>query len=233
MARFKAYDSRLNACVLAAGESRFKHSFGGPIGAIEAKLARAPLHVLYNLDLRDPLLGWLGLTARMLPLVFPMTVDGGEVSYAVAPAGGIKLFGKVPGPRSADWPGEDYPEFFEQRPVQLRALSYVEYRAATFKYQLGPTEWLRKDDRELIEKLGDPFTQIGGVQELPFGEPFDRSCPNPECAQHEHPSAMSVFVSIWNEPLPGITLWYDGADILLVFSICETCKAISATNMCD
>lgn len=230
-ARFKKFDYRLNPRRLVAGKSRsrFKHFFGGTIGAIAPKLARAPIHVLYSLDLRDPLLSFLGVEGKSLPLLFPMTVDGGSISYLATPEGGIKLLGKMPGPRAADWPRPDYPDAFPEMPVQVRELSYEQYRAALFRYQLGPADWLRKDDRALLKALGNSFTQLGGVQERPFGTPFDNDCPNPKCRS----PGMNVFASVWNEPVPGVVLWDDGADVLIEFSMCRGCKAISAITMVD
>lgn len=213
---------------LVAGKSRYKHSFGGPIGDLAPKLASAPIHVLYTLDLSDPLLHFLGIESPILPLIYPFTVDGGDISYMCTPDGGVKLLGKVPGPRAKNWPCAGYPTSFPRMPIQVRALSYDEYRAVVFRYRMGYSRWLRKDDQVLLEALGDPVTQLGGIQEMPMGDPFSRKCPNPKCGG----GSLWELASIQDEPVPGVSLW-DGADFLLVYFICTDCRAIHAYPMVD
>lgn len=229
---FKTFDYRLNPRRFVVGKSRFDHFFGGPIGDLAPHLARTPLHVLYSLDLRDPLLNFLGVEGERLSLIFPLTVDGGSVSYLCTPDGGIKLLGKAPGPRAKDWPRPDYPDALPKIPLQVRELTYEEYRAAVFAYQIGPADWLRKDDQAILKRMGRHFTQLGGVQELAFGEPFDMNCPNPKCHSYKI-GGMRVIAGVWNEPLPGVMLWDEGADVQIAYTMCRNCKAISACTMVD
>ena len=115
----------------------------------------------------------------------------------------------------------------------MRELTYAEHRAAIMQYQIGPTDWLGEDDQALLAGLGSGFTQLGGVQEQPFGEPYPaHGCPNPRCPRTQR-IGMDVFVSVWNHPVPGVTLWEEGEDVVIEFSICETCKAIIAHTMVD
>lgn len=230
---FRKKDFRVNPRRLVPGKSAFKHFFGGPIGEVEPKLARAPLHVLFNFDLRDPLLKFLQIDAKRLPLVFPINVDGGNIAYEIKPDGGIKLFGKAPGPRAKDWPYADYPAAFEKTPVKVLELTYDEYRATQFRDQIGPETWLRQDDRDTLQRLGSSFTQLGGVQEKPFGDPSARNCPNPKCRLHEHPAATEIFIGIHDEPIPGLSLWNQNGEGFIAFSICSECKAIAAQTMVD
>ena len=221
-----------NPRLLAAGESPFSHRFGGPIGELAPDLARAPIHVLYSLDLRDPLLGFLGMEGTSLPLIFPMSVDGGTISYLCAKDGGVKLLCRTPGPREPDWPYPNYPIVFAKTPIRVRAFSYEEYRAAVFRYAMGPADWLREDDQQVLKTLGDSYTQLGGIQELPMGPPPIDYCPNPKCHWHRNCCGMWALATISNTPVPGVSLWED-ADVLLVYSICSDCRAISACPMVD
>ena len=229
---FQEKDHRVNPRRLVPGKSKYDHWFGGPIGEVSFDLARAPLHVLFDLDLGDPLLSFLQIDAKRLPLVFPITVDGGYIDYAVRPDGGIKLFNKLGRP-AKDWPYANYPAAFERVPVQVLELTYEEYRATQLRYQIGPEKWLRDDDREIIERLGPNFVQLGGVQEKPFGDPFDRTCPDPKCRGHDHPIATSLFIGIHDEPMPGLSLWDAGREGFIAFSMCGECKAIRAHTMID
>ena len=113
-------------------------------------------------------------------------------------------------------------------PVLVRELAYEEYRAAVFRYRMGYVGWLRNDDQKLLKALGDPFTQLGGIQEMPMGEPFSRECPDPDCSH----GFLWELASIQGEPVPGVSLW-DGADCLLVYFICTECRAIHAYPMVD
>jgi hypothetical protein len=229
---FKSFDHRLNPRRFVPGKSKFDHFFGGHIKDIAPDLARLPLHVLYSLDLRDPLLDFLKLKGPRLSLIFPLTVDGGDVSYLCTPQGGIKLLGKKPGPRAADWPRPNYPDALPKIALQVRELEYEEYRAAVFAYQIGPAEWLREDDQAILNRIGRHFTQLGGVLELAFGEPFDMTCPNPKCTRHKD-GGMQMLTAVWNQPLPGITLWEEGDDVQIAYTMCRECSAISACTMVD
>jgi hypothetical protein len=184
--------------------------------------------VLYTLDLSDPLLHFLGIHSPVLPLIFPFTVDGASISYLCTSVGGIQLLGPVPGPRARNWPCAGYPAFFPKVPVQVLELSYEEYRTAVFRYRMGYEGWLREDDQKLLESLGDPFTQLGGIQEMPMGEPFSTECPTPKCSG----GRLWELASIQDEPVPGVSIW-DGADCLLVYFICTGCRAIHAYPMVD
>jgi hypothetical protein len=230
---FRKQDFRVNPRRVVPGKSEYDHWFGGPIGDVAFDLARAPLHVLFNFDLSDPLLSFLQIDAKRLPLVFPITVDGGEIAYAVRPDGGIKLFGKPPGRRAKDWPYAGYPAAFEKVPVRVLELTYEEYRAALFSYQIGPAHWLRQDDRKILEDLGSSFTQLGGVQKKPFGDPFDRSCPDPKCKLHDSSLATDIFMGIHDEPIPGMSVWDANGEGFIAFSLCRECKAIRAQTMID
>jgi hypothetical protein len=149
-------------------------------------------------------------------------------SFGDTPVGGVKLLGKVPGPRAKNWPCAGYPASFPRMPVQVRALSYEQYRTVVFRYRMGYQGWLREDDQRVLEELGDPITQLGGIQEMPMGEPFSRKCPNPKCVG----GWLWELASIQGEPVPGVSLW-DGADCLLVYFICTECRAIHAHPMVD
>jgi hypothetical protein len=225
-------DINLNPRRLVVGRSKFDHAFGGMFGVLDPKVGNAPLHLLFDLDLRDPSLAFLGLEASRLPLLFPLTADCGDIAYRVKRNGAVELFGTKKLKRAKDWPYQNYPESFERVPVSVVPLSYEEHRAAVFQHSLGPPDLLDKRDQELLSALGGSFTQLGGIQELPFGDPT-LHCPNPDCYWHKNLCSMRAFVSIWNSPVPGLLLWGEDADVVIVYFLCTDCRSLYATAMCD
>jgi len=199
---------------LVAGDSSFDHAFGGPFSVLDKKYGNLPFHLLFDLDLRDPLLSFLSLNkdAERLPFIFPLCSDGADIAYEVLPNGAVKLLGKRTYRPTKKWPYQNYPTYFKRVPVNVVPYSYEEYRAAIFSYAVGPHN-LRKDDQNLLRAIGRGVTQLGGVQELPFGEPQRLYCPNPGCYWHENCCSMRPLASMWNSPMPGVNLWGDDVDV--------------------
>jgi hypothetical protein len=226
------FDIRRNPNRVVGGRSGFDHAFGGHFASLVPGLGSVPLHLLFDLDLRDPCLAFLGLEGSRLPLVFPLTVAGADIAYRVKPNGAVEILGARKLKPEDDWPYPNYPEYFERVPASVIPLSYEEHRAVVFQHALGPRDSLREDDQRTLAEFSNPFTQLGGVQELPFGDPA-LYCPNPRCFWHKNLCGMAAVISIWNSPIPGISLWGDDADVVIVYSICTDCRAIYATSMCD
>lgn len=218
---------------LIVGDSEYNHAFGGPFNALGREVGPVPFHLLFDLDLRDPLLMFLKLNGDRLPFIFPLCYDGADIAYKVTPNGAIEFLGKKKLVYAKDWPYPNYPKYFERVPVSIVPLSYEEHRAAVFRYAIGSEKWLREDDQDLIRSIGSKFTQLGGVQELPFGEPQPLYCPDPACYWHQNCCSMTPLASIWNSPIPGVNLWGDDADVLIVYFMCNDCGAIYACSMCD
>ncbi len=219
---------------LIAGASEYDHAFGGVLNVRDQKAGSVPFHLLFDLDLRDPLLSFLKLDgAQRLPFIFPLCYDGADIAYRVKPDGAVELLKGKKLVYAKDWPYPNYPKYFERVPVSIVPLSYEEYRAAVFRYAIGSEELLRQDDQDLLRSIGNRFTQLGGVQELPFGEPQPLYCPNPACYWHQNCCSMTPIASLWNSPIPGVNLWGNDADVLILYYMCSDCKAIYACNMCD
>ncbi len=218
---------------LVPGESAFNHAFGGPFGVFGKNAGQVSFHLLFDLDLRDPLLSFLELpNFERLPLIFPLCYDGADVSYKIKPNGAVELLGKGEYSYTRDWPYADYPSHFPRVPVTVVPYSYEEYRAAVFSYAVGP-HLLRDDDKDLIDAIGAGVTQLGGIQELPFGDPASLLCPNPACYWHTNCCSMFPLATIWNSPIPGIEIWGDGADVMIGYFMCNDCRSVYATTMCD
>lgn len=45
---------------------------------------------------------------------------------------------------------------------------------------------------------------------------------------------MDVIATVWNQPVPGLTLWGEDIDFVeLVYEQCRTCGAVFVSNQCD
>ncbi len=215
----------------SSSSSGYSHAFGGPLHVPLPRYATVPFHLLYDLDLRDPALDFLEMEGiERLPFIFPLRYNGADVAYRVQPGGKVDFFGDARYKFLQDWPYTNYAEHFPRMPVEVQPFPYEEYRAMLFSNAAG---WgnLRKDDTDLLEAMGH-YTQLGGALEKPFGDPV-HFCPNPSCKYHGNAGGMAPIANIWGYPMPGVNIWGDDADVVIVYSMCMACKAIYAGNTCD
>lgn len=211
--------------------SRYSHAFGGPLQAPLPRYAAVPFHLLYDLDLRDPALDFLEMEGiDRLPFIFPLRYNGADVAYRVKPGGKVEFFGGAQYKFLQNWPYANYAEHFPRMPVDVQPFPYEEYRALLFRNAVGGCN-LRADDADLVDAMGH-YTQLGGALDRSLGDSV-YLCPNPSCKNHADPGGMARLADIWGYPMPGVNLWGDDAAVAIVYSMCVSCNAIHACNMCD
>ena len=223
---------------------RYQHFFGGPPrhrGTVP-KCGKHPVHLLYDLDLRDPKLGLTLPGVPRLPLYAAIQYEVSDLTYLVLEEDRIQILAPLARAWSKDFPYEEYPAEFPRVPVVADALQYDDYKTLVFAFtatqQMLYPEELSKRDRELLKNLGYPFTQVGGVQfmwqDVPWWE-----CPNSSCPNRGESWNAEVFAVVWEQPVPNVDLWepkpkpgVNGCN-QLIFSRCRGCGAIHSANACD
>ena len=236
------------ARVVEGVDEQFRHRFGGlenhtgttPSGC------EIPLHLLYTFDTTDPAFPLQIPGIRYLPLYYSFPYNAGACGYQVKSETEIEVLYMETKTVERDFPYENYPAAFPERPVRLLPISYEQHKTLVF-YLEADAPALSDDDRRLIlEEFKYPFTQLGGIHRMWQGIP-DAACPNPSCHNHRFSCFMEVFAVIWNQPHKGVFLWEtppvkkyrwekdagdDFCDTQVIFQICPKCFAIHACNRC-
>jgi hypothetical protein len=227
---------------LIPGEtSAYGHSFGGPAMHKGAHFgdAQRPLQLLYCLNLSDPALdiNRPDEDVDVLPLYYGFQFDGCRFGYLTTSNDSIRVFSDKQA-FIRDFPYPEYPAVFPKTPVRIEPLAYDDIKTlimAHVLYQEGDWSFTRMSDadRNLLMGWGYPFTQVGDFHRLTQGSP-DSPCPNPSCNSYGRRGAMKVFATVWNRPIPGLSLWGDEGDFVeLVYEQCHDCGAIGVSNQCD
>lgn len=226
--------------VIAGRRGSHPHFFGcdREIRGLVPPGSSAPLHILYDLDLSDPALEYLSLdSSDRLLLVYPFRYNLADLAYRMRSSQEIEILTPFKYAAEDDWPYKNYPVSFDPVPVEVERLSYDTHKTLAFAYavtsDLQFPERLVDRDRELLARLGVPFTQIGGVQNLPYGVP-EVCCPNPKCEYHGKGRTMEVMATVRNSPVPGMTLWGEnGGGVIIIYQMCVVCQSIYVCNVCD
>lgn len=225
--------------------SPFEHTYGGTVDShgIRIKNTRAPLHLLFELDLSDPAIDVRIPGVTRLPLLYGLHFTG-EITdqrYIVHPDRSVEFF-KLEG-YSPDF-GLEFPDAFPESPVSLERASFNPHkaedalsclqvfglkhlseseleRAITIAYDNWPgldviEDWIVYKDltkQEYLEFWGSP----------PFRQPggISRSCDNPKCSSITHVSQQDSVRVIAMCKIRGI---------LVIFSQCHLCQNIHVTN---
>ena len=195
------------------------------------------IHLLYQFDLKDPVLDFALKEQEVLPLYFPICYDDGEIAYRLEKNGGINILKTPDGGCSDTFPYENYPKEFPKINVRLQTLSYREYK--TLSFAISETDMftdldpLSPEDKSLLASLEYPFALLGDIKNLPFDVP-PVNCPNINCHYHDLTGSMDLIAFVPSNPVPGISLWGDYGDyVYIYYYMCSECKTIFAGNICD
>jgi hypothetical protein len=230
---------------LVPGRSgRYRHWFGGPPvhrGAVP-KGRKHSVHLLYDLDLRDP---QLGLASRFpglsrLPLYNALQYNCCGMIYRVVADDAIQILHMDELAWDPDHPYESYPASFKRTRVVAKPVS--PRMVKTFKTVVnqagGPWEY-----ESYRAVLADKylFPRVGGRHLMWQGIP-EWECPTRGCRfrGRSDNDGKEVFAVIWERPVPKLHLWTAGpkhmksfASIQIIFSRCTGCGVIHSCNRCD
>ena len=228
-------------CKLVQGHaSTFGHTFGGDIqyGGNVPRGCSVPVHLLFRLDLFDPVLPFKIVSGfRFLPFFYAFNYDASPMSYRVRSDNEIEILGidtDIPNP---GFPYPRFPKYFDLLPISVEPITYEEQRDITMSwfvhlhpeiYKAFPTEEIKR-----FKTLGYPPARIGRVHDLlqvPRGEP----CLNPACQNHGQTDCLETLATIPEKPFKELDLWQaDGPTIQIVYEICKLCDSIRTYTTCD
>lgn len=229
--------------------SEYKHSLGGDPSDFGMHFSgpAVPLHLVYRLDLSDPLIGLSLPTGRWLPLCYGFGFGGARTTYVVRSDSHIETVEPICEIYDPDFPYEKYPLRFAQHAVSFAPAAYdpadvddALRLAGVFGLDgLSPAGRRKAMDRldefgffeeadaydmtrdEFLDTCGFPFAQ--GIPET--------DCPNPNCAYFRKADSLVVIGLIVGDPADDVSLW-GGPEVQLIFQRCRRCNCITVTNQC-
>jgi hypothetical protein len=207
------------------------------------------VHLLYDLDLRDPALGLASCFNHVtrLPLFNALQFNCCDMVYRAVADDAIEIVSMTnpdAAPWDADHPFRNYPATFPHHPVIAEPVeSEVLSLIAKVIDEDGSEKSAASDSKATycrLKELGHPFPQIGGRQFMWQGIP-DWDCCTIGCpyAQQSSDDGKEVFAVIWERPFPELHLWSDNpkwqdvGSIQIIFSRCTGCGVIHSCNRCD
>ena len=224
--------------------SNHAHTFGGDASDFELSFANAPLplHLIYRIDLRDPLVPFSLPDSDFLPLLYCFNY-GTDCCYLVNSNSEIILL--HPGEQEHYWPPWEAPKTFLPQTTSFSSKKYdaknaddvMDWKGIFGWEELGTKE--RNRALELAKELThfsfedypkDDWTYETAVEcmyEPPFvqGEPGN-NCRNPNCKK----SGCRV-IALQHEPTTSELIWPDEY-VQTIWQMCDSCHSICVTNQC-
>ena len=236
---------------VAAGQSDYAHTFGGPPDREQAfpdHTHGIRLHLLHRFDLSDPLVPLSVPGLKWLPLYYVFDFRVNEVGYKLSSDSSMTTYFPSDDPNVSteeSWPSPDFPMEFTVHSVKVStrlfdpsSLEESETWAGVFGI-----EHLNKKQRAKLRKRIEKHCKTFGMYppsdddlaeflNSPFWQgPPKGTCLNPSCSNYRLSNTLNVFAIVPHDPIPGLEIW-GGADVQIIFEICPLCHTIRSTNQC-
>lgn len=222
-------------CKLVHGSAgEYEHTFGGDFGYVGRipEGCSGPVHLLYRLDLSDPVLPLNVVESefRFLPLLFAFGYDASPMLYRARSDTEVEIYSVESSEFSRDCPYQGFPQHFDAASVNAQPITYEDQRDLLMVWfvHMHPEVYEAIPQAEIarLKRLGYPTPRVGQVHDLlqlPRGEP----CPNPACENYGERYSLRPLVTIPRSPRPGLDLWPDdGPTVQIVYEICTRCGSV-------
>ena len=234
--------SRVEDCI--GSRSEHAHTFGGHSRDFQLEFVNAPLplHLIYCLDLRDPLLPFTLPGCNFLPLLYSFNY-GTECCYQVVSDTKIVLL--HPSETENLYPPWAAPEFFPIQSTSFSPKSYDPTNADDVMNWKGVFGWdglggherdraleLAKERSSLTieDGLDDDWTYadvISSMYDPPFAQSKPaHSCENPDCTHDQ----LQV-IALQDHVVPSELIWPD-KNVQTIWEMCNSCLCITVSNQC-
>ena len=223
-------------------KGKFRHHFGGRAlhDGATPRGQKVPMHLLLQLDLRDPLtpIEPKDQDLTYLPLYYPLRYGhgGGSVQYAVNADDRITILSPLHKEPVDDGVEYSFSDKFPELPVTLMPLNYKQYRALTCggsnhyrhdRAQQADHRILRELDSNRMIRLGNTFSPIQGN--------MGRRCENPKCEWHKKVVQTRIFAQFTDSVTPEISIFSSPgqtAYVEIYFALMTCCNTITCENQC-
>jgi hypothetical protein len=234
--------SRVEDCI--GSESKHAHTFGGHSREFDLAFTNAPLplHLIYRIDLRDPLVPFSLPNIDFLPLLYCFNY-GTDCCYQVVSNTELKLVHPVE--QEYHFPPWDAPESFPRQSTSFSPKPFDPTNADDVMDWKGVFGWdeLTGNERERALDLArertsltaddgpdDDWTYedvIRSMYDPPFAQskPYN-SCENPDCEDDR----LQV-IALQDNVVSSELIWPDKF-VQTIWEMCSSCHCITVSNQC-
>ncbi len=234
--------TRVEDCI--GFESGHAHSFGGHSSDFDLEFMNAPLplHLIYRLDLRDPLIPFLVPGVDFLWLLYCFNY-GTACCYQVVSNTKIKLV--YPRAQNAHFPPWDAPETFPHQPLSFSQKTFDPTNADDVMNWKGVFGWdeLSGNERERALDLArqrssltaedgpdDSWTYFDVIRSM-YNQPFAQSKPYNSCENPDCENARLRVIALQDKVVSSELIWPD-EHVQTIWEMCSTCHCITVSNQC-
>ena len=239
---------------VVAGKSKYDHTFGGPVahhGAKPGQTGGLKLHLLYELNLADPLSPLKNFRYETLPLYYCFDSRANTIAYHISKSRRFRLFldhEDTQVTTMEEFPEEPFPKEFPRTPVKVKKAHYDPTNledALRFNSVFGLNKLTPEDHATAMKQSLTGYRMINGEEPESMGalletycHPFaqgrpDTPCLNPDCSHFRSCRAQSPFCIVPSQPVPKTRIWgQHGQGVIIIFEICIACDTIHVTNQC-
>ncbi|MEO1530452.1 MAG: hypothetical protein AAFX06_34115 [Planctomycetota bacterium] len=225
-------------------KGNYGHTVGGNAADFGIRYIDAPLplHLVYRLDLRDPLVPLACPGINFFPLLYCFRY-GAECCYQVVSDSAVRLL--TPGDQEYYFPPWEAPDSFSMMQTTLAPQTYDATNADDVMQWKGVFGWdeLSDDERGRALDLARRRTSLSRedgpdddwtfedvircMYDPPFAQSRPRnSCGNPDCADDR----LQV-IALQDDVVSSELIWPDKY-VQTIWEMCDSCHCIVASNQC-
>lgn len=222
----------------------FSHTFGGNAADFGIRYTHTPLplHLIYRLDLSDPLIPVALPGINFLPLLYCFNY-GSDCCYQVVSDAEVRLLAPVE--QEYYFPPWEAPDAFERANTSFVPKPYDATNANDVMDWKGVFGWDKLSDYERERALNlarertsltredapdDDWTYEDVIRNM-YDPPFAQSRPYHSCGNPDCSNDRLRVIALQNDVVSRELIWPDKY-VQTTWEMCETCHAIVASNQC-
>lgn len=226
-------------------ESKHAHTFGGQASdfGIEFADAPLPLHLIYRVDLRDPMVPIELKCADFLPLLQCFNY-GTECCYQIKSDTEIKLI--KPQKQERYFPPWEAPATFKKQSTSFAQQSFDPTNADDVMNWKGVFGWdeLVESERERAIELARQQTSLNVEENAPdstwtyadvidccYDPPFAQSRPGNRCKNPDCDNDSLRVIALQNDVVADELIWPDEY-VQTIWQMCTSCDCVTVSNQC-
>ena len=225
-------------------ESKSTHTFGGQTSDFDIVLADAPLplHLIYRIDVRDPLVPFWLPGVRYLPLLYCFNY-GTECCYQVLSDTNIKLL--HPCKKAKYFPPWEAPNSFPRLALSFSQQPYDPTNADDVLNWKGIFGWdeLTENEREraldLVRERTSLTADDGPEADWTYADairsmyhpPFAQSKPYNSCGHPDCEDSQLRVIALQDNVEESEMIWPDPG-VQTIWEMCSSCRCITVSNQC-
>ncbi len=221
------------------------HTFGGDVDEFKISFMNAPLplHLIYRIDLGDPLVPFSLPNCDFLPLLYCFNYET-DCCYQVRSNTEVTLW--YPGEQEHYWPPWEAPKTFPLQTTSFSPKKYDPKNADDVIEWKGIFGWdeLDAEERKRAVEMCKERTNYSveeyapsddwtyeDVIDVQYDPPFCQAKPGTTCHNPDCKKYVRRVIALQDNALPAELIWPDEY-VQTIWQMCDSCHSISVTNQC-